>query len=61
MTEERSRIVKVYATCEYEIFNSESVQDAERRASEDAEEELGSIIGSGWNIELVEFDRERVY
>ena len=61
MMEEKSRIVKVFATCEYEIFNSESVEDAERRAFADAEEELRSIIGSGWHIELAEFDRERVY
>ena len=43
MEREKSRIVKVFATAEFEIFNSESVEDAERRAFEDADMELRSI------------------
>ena len=58
---EISKIVKVFATGTFEIFNAESIEDAERRAFEDAEEELRSIIGSTWSIELAEFDHEREY
>lgn len=58
---ETSRIIKVFATGTFEIFNAESIEHAERRAYEDAEEELQSIIGSTWNIELAEFDHERTY
>lgn len=58
---EKSRIVKVFATAEYEIFNSESVADAENRAFEDAVEELRGIYAGNWSVELAEFQRERVY
>ena len=58
---EKSRIVKVFATAEFEVFNSASVEDAENRALEDAEEELRSIYAGNWTVELAEFQRERVY
>lgn len=58
---EKSRIVKVFATAEFEIFNSESVEDAENRALEDAMDELRSIYTGKWSVDLAEFQRERVY
>lgn len=61
MESEKSRIVKVFATAEFEVFNSESVEDAERRAFEDADMELRSIYAGNWTVELAEFQRERVY
>ena len=61
MSGEKSRIVRVTASVEYEYFNTESIEEAERMAFADAEEELGSIYAGKWTIELAEYQREREY
>lgn len=47
---EKSRIVKVTATCEFEYFNTSSVIQAENMAVEDAEDELKGIYTGIWPI-----------
>lgn len=61
MMQEKSRIVRVTAYVEYEYFNTDSIEDAERMAFADAKEERSGIIGNRWTIELAEYQRERVY
>ena len=61
MSGEKSRIVKVYASCEFEYFDTDSVLDAENRAIEDAQEELSSIYAGKWSVDLAEYQRDREY
>ena len=59
--QEKSIIIRVTATCEYEYFNVDSVARAKGMAMKDAQEELDSIFTGTWKAEKAEFQREETY